>query len=104
MKGMKKLLFLKQLPNVALSNLMKNYLSVTNLHQIANASEKFFVKVVNDIQHSMKHFKAILMIFCPCEIHIFFPSPEPMKVKLNTMHKYNCWSKTFSSKTPKITR
>ena len=49
-KGIKKLISLKELSNIALSNVFDNGQSLTELQDIADAFNKYFVNVVTDIQ------------------------------------------------------
>ena len=48
-KGMKNLISLKELPNVAPSNVFDNGRSLTELQEIANAFNKYFVNLATDI-------------------------------------------------------
>ena len=48
-KGIKNLISLKELPNVAPSNIFVNGRSLTELQDIANAFNKYFVNVATDI-------------------------------------------------------
>ena len=54
-KGIKDLIFLKELPNVALSNIFDNGRSLTEPQDIANVFNKYFVNVATDIQSSMSY-------------------------------------------------
>ena len=54
-KGIKDLIFLKEFPNVAPSNVFDNGRSLTEPQDIANAFNKYFVNVATDIQSSMSY-------------------------------------------------
>ena len=56
-KGIKNLIPLKELHNVAPSNIFDNGLSLTELQEIANAFNKYFVDVAADIQSSSRYSK-----------------------------------------------
>ena len=56
-KGVKNLISLKELHNVAPSNIFDNGLSLTELQEIANAFNKYFVDVAADIQSSSRYSK-----------------------------------------------
>ena len=53
-KGIKNLISLKELLNVAPSSIFDNSRSLTEPQEIANASNKYFVNVATDIQSSIK--------------------------------------------------
>ena len=54
-KGIKKLISLKELYNVAPSNIFENGRSLTEQQEIANAFNKYFVNIVTDIQSSVRY-------------------------------------------------
>ena len=56
-KGIKNLIFLKELPNVAPSNIFDNGRSLTEPKEIDNAFAKYFVNVATDIQSSVRYSK-----------------------------------------------
>ena len=62
MKGIKNLISLKELPNVAPSNIFDNGRSLTEPQEIANAFNKYFVNVATDIQSSIRYSKNNFMI------------------------------------------
>ena len=53
-KGIKNLISLKEFPNVALSNIFDNGQSLTELQEIVNAFNKYFVNVATNIQSSIR--------------------------------------------------
>ena len=56
-KGMKNLISLKELSNVAPSTILGNGRSLTESQDIANVFNKYFVNVATDIQSSIRYFK-----------------------------------------------
>ena len=56
-KGIKNLISLKELPNVAPSDIFDNGQSLTEAQEIANAFNKYFVTVATDIQSSIGYSK-----------------------------------------------
>ena len=53
-KGVNNLISLKELPNVAPSNIFDNGQSLTEPQDIANTFNKYFVNVTTDIQSSIR--------------------------------------------------
>ena len=81
-KGIKNLISLKELPNVAPSNIFDNGRSLTEPQEIANAFNKYFVNVATDIQSSIRYSKNNFHDFLsPININSFFSTPL-MKLKL----------------------
>ena len=56
-KGIKNLISLKELPNVAPSNIFDNGRSLAEPREIANTFNKYFVNVATDIQSSIRYSK-----------------------------------------------
>ena len=67
-KGIKNLISLKELPNVAPSNIFDNGRSLTEPQEIANAFDKYFVNVATDINVLLDTQKVIFMVFSPQSI------------------------------------
>ena len=67
-KGIKNLISLKELPNVVPSNIFDNGRSLTELQEIANAFDKYFVNVATDINVLLDTQKVIFMVFSPQSI------------------------------------
>ena len=65
MKGIKNLISLKELPNVAPSNIFDNGRSLTEPQEIANAFNKYFVNVATDSKSSIRYSKTIFYDFLP---------------------------------------
>ena len=63
-KGIKNLISLKELLNVAPSSIFDNGRSLTEPKEIANAFNKYFVNVATDIQSPIRYSK-ISVIFSP---------------------------------------
>ena len=64
-KRTKNLILLKELPNVAPSNIFDNGRSLTQPQEIANAFNRYFVNVATDIQSSIRYSEKLFMIFFP---------------------------------------
>ena len=64
-KRPKNLIPLKELPNVAPSNIFDNGRSLTQQQEIANAFNRYFVNVATDIQSSIRYSEKLFMIFFP---------------------------------------
>ena len=64
-KRTKNLIPLKELPNVAPSNIFDNGRSLTQPQEIANAFNRYFVNVATDIQSSIRYSEKLFMIFFP---------------------------------------
>ena len=64
-KGTKNLIPLKELPNIAPTNIFNNGRSLTQPQEIANTFNKYFVNVATDIQSSIRYSENIFMIFFP---------------------------------------
>ena len=64
-KRTKNLIPLKELPNVAPSNIFDNGRSLTQPQEIANAFNTYFVNVATDIQSSIRYSEKLFMIFFP---------------------------------------
>ena len=64
-KRTKNLIPLKELPNVAPSNIFDNGRSLTQPQEIANALNRYFVNVATDIQSSIRYSEKLFMIFFP---------------------------------------
>ena len=72
-KGIKKLIFLKELSNIAPSNIFNNDRSLTNPQEIGNAFEKYFVNIATKIQSYFRYFKNSFHDFLPpVNINSFF--------------------------------
>ena len=72
-KGIKKLIFLKELSNIAPSNIFDNDRSLTKPQKIGNAFEKYFVNIATKIQLYFRYFKNIFHDFLPpVNINSFF--------------------------------
>ena len=72
-KGIKNLISLKALPNAAPSNIFDNGRILTEPQEIANDFNKYFVKVVTDIQSSIRYSKNKFHDFLPpININYFF--------------------------------
>ena len=72
-KGMKNL---KELPNVAPSNIFDNSQSLTEPHEIANAFKTYFANVATDIQSFIRYSKTNSHDFLlPIIINSLFPNP-----------------------------
>ena len=56
-KGIKNLISLKELSNVAPSTILGNGRSLTESQDTANVFNKYFVNVATDIQSSIRYFK-----------------------------------------------
>ena len=82
-KGIKNLISLKELPNVAPSNIFDNGRSLTEPQEIANAFNKYFVNVATDIQSSIRYSKNNFHDFLPpININSFFLNPtDEIEVK-----------------------
>ena len=82
-KGIKNLISLKQLPNVAPSNIFDKGRSLTEPQEIAKAFNKYFVNVATDIQSSIRYSKNNFYDFLPpININSFFlNSTEETEVK-----------------------
>ena len=78
-KGIKKLISLKELSNIAPSNIFDNDRSLTEPQKIANAFNKYFVNVATDIQSSIRYSKNNFQDFLP---PVLFFSTSLMKLKL----------------------
>ena len=84
-KGIKKLISLKEMSNIAPSNYFDNGHSLTEPQEIANAFNKYLVKVATDIQSSIRYSKNSFHDFLPpINIKSSFSTPL-IKLKL----KYN---------------
>ena len=81
-KGIKNLISLKELPNVAPSNIFDNGRSLTEPQEIANAFNKYFVNVATGIQPSIKYSKNNFHDFLPRINITLFSSSPLMKLKL----------------------
>ena len=64
-KGIKNLICLKELPNVAPSNIFDNGGSLTEPQGMANNFNKYFVNIATDIQYLLDTLKIIFTIFSP---------------------------------------
>ena len=64
-KRTKNLIPLKELPNVAPSNIFDNGRSLTQPQETANAFNRYFVNVATDIQSSIRYSEKLFMIFFP---------------------------------------
>ena len=53
-KDIKNLIYSKELPNIAPSNIFENARSLTEPQEIGNAFNKYFAKIAADIQSSIK--------------------------------------------------
>ena len=72
-KGIKKLISLKELSNIAPSNIFDNDRSLTEPQEIGNALNKYFVNVAMDIQSSIRYSKNNFQDFLPpININAFF--------------------------------
>ena len=82
-KGIKNLISLKELPNVAPSNIFDNGRSLTEPQDTANAFNKYFVNVATDIQSSIRYSKNNFHDFLhPININSFFLNPtDEIEVK-----------------------
>ena len=82
-KSIKNLISLKELPNVAPSNIFDNGRSLTEPQEIANAFNKYFVNVATDIQSSIRYSKNNFHDFLPpVNINSFFLNPtDEIEVK-----------------------
>ena len=75
-KGMKNLISLKELPNVAPFNIFDNSQSLTEPHDTANAFKTYFANVATDIQSSIRYSKTNSHDFLPpIIINSLFPNP-----------------------------
>ena len=80
-KGIKKIISLKELSNIALYSISTNGRSLTEPQDITNAFAKYFVNVVTDIQSFVRYSKNNVHGFLP-PINIIFFSIPLMKFKL----------------------
>ena len=82
-KGIKNLISLKELPNVAPSNIFDNGRSLTEPQDTANAFNKYFVNVATGIQSSIRYSKNNFHDFLtPININSFFLNPtDEIEVK-----------------------
>ena len=72
-KRTKNLILLKELPNVAPSNIFDNGRSLTQPQEIANAFNRYFVNVATDIQSSIRYSENFFHDFLPpININSFF--------------------------------
>ena len=77
-KDIKNLTSLKELPNVAPSNIFDNGRRLTEPREIVNAFNKYFVNVVNDIQSSIRYSKNNFYDFLPpIDINSLFCKRNP---------------------------
>ena len=75
-KGAKKVISLKELSNIAPSNIFDNGRSLTKPQEIANTFNKYFVNVVTDIQSSIRYSKNNFHNFLPpTNMNAFFLNP-----------------------------
>ena len=75
-EGIKNLIPLNELPNVAPSNIFDNGRSLTGPKEIANVFKKYFVNISTEIQSSIRYSKNNFHYFFPQLIRIFFPQPH----------------------------
>ena len=83
MESISNLTSLKELPNVAPSNIFCNGQSLTEPQKIANAFNRYFVNVATDIQSSIRYSKNNFHDFLtPININSFFMNPiDEIEVK-----------------------
>ena len=75
-KGIINLISLKELANVAPSNIFDNGWSLTELQEIASAFNKYSLNVATDIQSSIRYSKTSFHDFLsPININSFFLNP-----------------------------
>ena len=80
-KGIKNLISLQELPNVAQSNIFDYDRSLTESQEIANAFNTHFVNVATDIQSSIRYSKNSFHNFLPPININSFSSTPLMKLK-----------------------
>lgn len=83
LKGIKKLISLKELFNITPSNIFHNRRSLTATEEIANVFNKYFANVATDCQFSIRYSKNNFVIFYLELIYVpFFLNPtEETEVK-----------------------
>ena len=75
-KGIKKIISLKELPNIASSSIFYNGRSLTEPQDVTNAFAKYFVNVVTDIQSFIRYSKNNVQDFLPPTNINFFSQPH----------------------------